>query len=299
MILSRPMLQRNFAPSVGKPGFHFRGICRSQPMRGKNKGKYRMNREYIDEDFSDYDDVNIFGMSPFSRSAPVHASIDLKSSFPPKLQPKNDKQAEYLRMLNCPQTHIILATGCAGTGKTFVSTSWAMEKLQAGEIKKIVITRPMVSVEDKNFGAVPGDVKMKALPYMMPIMDVIHKYISPAQFNTMYEKGIIEICPLIFMRGRSFESTVIIADEMQNSTPNQMLMLLTRIGQGSKMIIDGDPMQHDRGFEHSGLVDLMEKLERHPQDGFGKVHFTEEEVERHPMVKKVLRLYHTKAIPSV
>lgn len=273
-------------------------------MRGKNKGKYRSNRDFFEDDFSDYEETNIFGLSPLSRSAPLQmhmqASQEWKPLTPPKaIKPRNDKQAEYLRLLNCANTHIVIATGCAGTGKTFVAVSYAMERLQSGDIKKIVITRPLVAVEDKDIGALPGTQFEKLTPYIMPILDVMYKYVTPQQFQNLMAKGVIEICPLLFMRGRSFENTFIIADEMQNSSVNQMLMLLTRIGANSKMIIDGDPMQHDRGYDNSGLVDLLRKLERSPQDGMGVVHFTEEEVERHPMVKKVLRLYHTKAVPEV
>lgn len=272
-------------------------------MRGKNKGKFRGNKGgYFDEEYSDYYEEALFGMSPVSRSAPLHvmATGDWRAATPPKaIKPRNEKQAEYLRMLNCPNTHIILATGCAGTGKTFVGVSYAMEKLLAGEIKKIVITRPIVAVDDKHFGALPGTKEKKMEPWLMPIWDIVHKYITPGQAQSYMEKGVIEICPLMYMRGRSFEHCFIIADEMQNSSVNQMLMLLTRIGEGSKMVVDGDPMQHDRGYEYSGLVDLMEKLKNEPQDGIGMIHFTEQEVERHPMVKKVLRLYHARAVPDM
>lgn len=272
-------------------------------MRGKNKNKYRMNRDFMEEDLSDYEEANIFGMSPvpMSRSAPMHVpAADWKTQIPKAIKPRNPKQAEYLRMLNCPNTHIVIATGCAGTGKTFVGVSHAMEKLLAGEIKKIVITRPLVAVEDKNFGALPGSAFEKQYPYLLSVLDTVYKYVTPQHFQSLMAKGVVEICPLIFMRGRSFENCFIIADEMQNSSPNQMLMLLTRIGQGSKMIIDGDPYQIDRGFDvHSGLVDLLHKLNLSPQEGISIVHFTEEEVERHEMVKKVLKLYKTKAIPDV
>lgn len=273
-------------------------------MRGKNKGKYRTNRDFWDDDLSlsDYDEANVFGMSPpLSRSAPMHVpAADWKHQLPKAIKPRNEKQAEYLRLLNDPHTHIVIATGCAGTGKTFVGVSHAMEKLLAGEIKKIVITRPLVAVEDKNFGALPGTAFEKQYPYLLSVLDTVYKYVTPQHFQTLMAKGIVEICPLIFMRGRSFEHCFIIADEMQNSSPNQMLMLLTRLGEGSKMILDGDPSQTDKGFHtESGLVDLLYKLNLSPQEGFGLVHFTEEEVERHPLVKKVLRLYKTKTIPDV
>lgn len=210
-----------------------------------------------------------------------------------ELKPKNRKQQEYLNYLNSQHVHIVFATGCAGTGKTFMAVSHAMEKLLSKEISKIIITRPMIAVDDKNFGALPGDVIAKTLPYILPIYDVMHKYISPQQVQNLISKSVIEICPLMYMRGRSFEDTFIIADEMQNSSPNQTLMLLTRLGKNSKMVVTGDIMQHDRGSEISGLADVLKRLENNPQDGINTVHFTEKEVERNPMVVKVLGLYNS------
>ncbi len=273
-------------------------------MRGKNKNKYRSTRGIIDEDdlYSDfYEEETILGiMSPLSRSAPIHsiASHDWKPSAK-TLRPRNEKQTQLLEKLKNPNVHIIISSGSAGTGKTFVSVSYAMEQLQAGQINKIVITRPMVAVDDKQFGALPGTVLQKSMPWLMPIVDVMHKYMSPKQVDAMMEKNIIEICPLLYMRGRSFENCLIIADEMQNSSQSQMLMLLTRIGQNSKLIITGDPLQHDRGLETNGLTDIIQRLEKSPQEGMDMVHFTEQEVERHPIIKKVLRLYHAKSVPSV
>lgn len=272
-------------------------------MRGKNKQRFRSGRDFFmeEEEYSDYyeESAALLGaMSPLSRSAPSHSTVDWKPKATP-VKGRNEKQVQYLEHLNNPAIHMVFATGCAGTGKTFLAVSHAMEKLQAGAIKKIVVTRPMVAVDDKHFGALPGDVIAKTMPYIMPVYDVMHKYMSPAQVQALVGKGVIEICPLMYMRGRSFENTFIIADEMQNSSPNQMLMLLTRIGANSKMVITGDPMQHDRGQETSGLVDVMRRLEGRPQDGIETIHFTEQEVERHPMIKKILKLYHTQQVPSV
>jgi phosphate starvation-inducible protein PhoH and related proteins len=282
-------------------------VCRArgkQPMRGKNK-KYRSARGMVDEEdvFSDYyEEEALLGiMSPLSRSAPIHSrmqNIDWKGQTKP-LKARNEKQSEFLQLLERPDIHILISSGSAGTGKTFMSVSYAMEKFQSGEIQKIVITRPMIAVDDKHFGAVPGGVIQKMHQYLLPILDTMHKYMSPNQVQKLLESSTIEACPLIHMRGRSFENCLIIADEMQNSTPSQMLMLLTRIGQNSKMIITGDPQQHDRGFDDNGLSDIINKLEKDPQEGFGFVKFTEAEVVRHPIIKKVLRLYHTKSVPSV
>ena len=115
-----------------------------------------------------------------------------------------------------------------------------------------MITRPAVSVDEQH-GFLPGTLEEKMDPWLRPIYDVFYKFITPAQVNNLINKQQIEICPLAYMRGRTFDNAWICADEMQNSTPQQMLMLLTRIGKNSKLVITGDPAQHDRGFEKNGL----------------------------------------------
>lgn len=207
------------------------------------------------------------------------------------LKPRNPSQAQYMKLLDCPNTHIVIATGMSGAGKTMIAVSHGMEKLLSEECKKLVITRPMISVENKNFGALPGDLISKTLPYMLPIYDNMYKYITPKQVKNFIEDNIIEISPLIHMRGRSFENTIVIADEMQNCTVAQMKMLLTRIGQNSKFVINGDVSQSDLYNSASGLNDILEKLYFNPVDGIELVEFTENDVERHAIIKKILKLY--------
>lgn len=207
------------------------------------------------------------------------------------VKPRNPSQTQYMKLLECPKTHIVIATGMSGAGKTMIAVSHSMEKLLSEECKKLVITRPMINVENKDFGALPGDLVNKTLPYMLPIYDNMYKYITPKQVKNFIENGIIEISPLIHMRGRSFENTILIADEMQNCTVAQMKMLLTRIGQNSKFIINGDVSQSDLYSGASGLNDILEKLYFNPVDGMEIVQFTENEVERHAVIKKILKLY--------
>lgn len=241
-----------------------------------------------DEDEDDfYEEQDIFGMSPMS----FHNN-DGWTGTAKALKARNPSQQRYLDALNNPKTHVVIASGSAGTGKTFVANSFAMEKLKKGDYTKIILTRPMISVDDKqSFGALPGDIQSKMMPFLLPIYDVLHKYVSNAKLQSLISKGVIEICALIHMRGRSFENALIIADEMQNATPAQMLMLLTRIGDKSKLVINGDPMQHDRGNEVNGLTDLMCRLERLPTQGIEVIRFTEADVERHPLIKNILQLY--------
>lgn len=259
--------------------------------RSRSKGTPYLYSYEEDEEY--YEEQDIFGMSPMSLYASSLNSHNNDWYNTKPLKPKNANQAKYIDALNNPKSHIIIATGAAGTGKTFIANSFAMEKLKKNEFHKIIITRPMISVDDKNnFGALPGDVQAKMLPFLLPIYDVFHKYISPNKLQSLISKGIVEICSLIHMRGRSFENCLIIADEMQNSTPNQMLMLLTRIGENSKLVINGDPYQHDRGtYDVNGLTDLVYRLDKHPQTGIEVIHFQESDVERHPIIKNILALY--------
>lgn len=251
------------------------------------------------------EELILAGMSPMSLrsfgSAGAAAREDWKASAK-SVKAKNERQQAYLDLLKNAETPIVIATGAAGTGKTFVANAYGIEQLLSGSYKRMVLTRPIVAVDDKNIGALPGTLVAKTAPWLMPIYDVLHKYVSPKEVAAMIERGTIEVVPISMLRGRSFENTYIIADEMQNSTPAQMLMLLTRIGSGSKLVINGDPMQHDRAFEINGLSDVVEKLARAQQrrpGGIGVVEFTEEHVERHPIIRDILRLYHAKSVPTI
>jgi phosphate starvation-inducible protein PhoH and related proteins len=282
-------------------------ICRAKTgMRGKNKWKGIRGKEpWLEDDedvyggrYHDLEEEIWASMSPLSKSAPIHRAVS--SDWKPQkgLKARNPRQEQYMEMLENADTHIVIATGSAGTGKTYVANALGLEKLQAGDYKKIIITRPIVSVSE-SLGYLPGNVEAKMHPWLLPIYDVFYKYITPQQVQAMIAKGTIEICPLAYMRGRSFEHAWIVADEMQNSTPDQMLMLLTRIGHGSKLIINGDPMQHDRGYEKNGLVDLLWRLQKTPQHGMDIIQFTDADVERHPILRKVLKLYNTNSIPTL
>lgn len=203
--------------------------------------------------------------------------------------PRNVHQEDYIELLNDPQKSIVFATGPAGTGKTMLAVQMGIQQFEAGEISKIVITRPAVSVDEQH-GFLPGDLKEKMAPWTRPIFDVLEEHWDPKQVERMIENKEIEIAPLAYMRGRTFKQCWIVADEMQNATPEQMKMLLTRIGEGSKILVTGDLAQHDRGFQNNGLKDFTSKLtENHST--IGCVHFTKKDVERHPAVVDVLNIY--------
>lgn len=203
--------------------------------------------------------------------------------------PKNLAQEDYLALLDNPVIDIVFATGPAGTGKTMIAVLAAIRALKSGEIDKIVVTRPAVSVDEQH-GFLPGTLVEKMAPWTRPIFDVFEEYYSPKEIEAMISENIIEIAPLAYMRGRTFKNSWIIADEMQNATPNQMKMLLTRIGTGSRIIVTGDLAQHDRGYDNNGLKDFIHRLSDRSQR-IGAVEFSQRDVERHPAVKEVLRIY--------
>jgi len=203
--------------------------------------------------------------------------------------PKNIAQEDYLALLDNPQKDIVFATGPAGTGKTMIAVLAAIRALKQGVVEKIVVTRPAVSVDEQH-GFLPGSLVEKMAPWTRPIFDVFEEYYSPREIEAMIAENIIEIAPLAFMRGRTFKNAWIIADEMQNATPNQMKMLLTRIGEGSRIIVTGDLAQHDRGYDNNGLKDFVRRISEDNQR-IGAVEFEQGDVERHPAVKEVLEIY--------
>jgi phosphate starvation-inducible PhoH-like protein len=204
--------------------------------------------------------------------------------------PKNLLQEDYLELLDDTQRAIVLAMGPAGTGKTMLGVLAAIDAMNNRQCDKIVITRPAVSVDEQH-GFLPGTLVEKMAPWTRPIFDVMEEYWSPKEIENMIEENVIEIAPLAYMRGRTFKNAWIVADEMQNATPSQMKMLLTRIGDNSKIVVTGDLNQHDRGFENNGLKDFVELLNTRNNKMIGVVEFTRNEIERHPAVSAVLDIY--------
>jgi phosphate starvation-inducible PhoH-like protein len=207
-----------------------------------------------------------------------------------QLYPKNLSQETYLLKLNDSQKMIIFAIGPAGTGKTMLAVQWAIDQLKYGTADKIVITRPAVSVDEQH-GFLPGDLNQKMEPWTKPIMDVFSENYSARDIENMIKEGVIEVSPLAYMRGRTFKNAVIIADEMQNATPSQMKMLLTRLGQKSKMVVTGDLQQADRP-SNNGLLEFLQLFNDFKENRYVDVcHFAVGDIERHEAVKEILAIY--------
>lgn len=220
--------------------------------------------------------------------------IEIKQYFRKKTQvqivPRNTAQETYLELLKNPKKYIVFAIGPAGTGKTMLGVQMAIKQLQEGVISKIIITRPAVSVDEEH-GFLPGTLNQKMEPWTRPIIDVFEEYYHPREIADMLENGTIEISPLAYMRGRTFKNAYIVADEMQNATPSQMKMLLTRIGEGSRMVVTGDLNQADRPKEN-GLLDFVKLYKDIESHRFvDMAWFDANHIERHIVVKEILSIY--------
>ena len=206
------------------------------------------------------------------------------------ITPRSFHQDDLLGYLEDQHVDIVFAIGPAGTGKTLISTLTGIRGLKKGYINKFVVTRPAVSVDEQH-GFLPGTLQEKMAPWTRPIFDIFEEYYNPDQIEYMLKDNKLEIAPLAYMRGRTFKNSFIIADEMQNATDSQMKMLLTRIGEGSKLVVTGDLNQHDRGYESNGLKMFIERLMDKGSERIKMVQFDQKDIERHPVVEEVLRIY--------
>lgn len=211
--------------------------------------------------------------------------------------PRTIKQAKYIKLLEEKNPAIVVAFGAAGTGKTKLAVEVGLTKLMNGDISKLVLTRPTITVEDEQHGFLPGTLEQKMHPWLIPIYDAIedNPHFS-RKLDKLMRDGLIQVAPLAFMRGRTFSNAWIICDEAQNCTQNQLLMAMTRIGENSKMVIAGDVDQHDRKCASScGLAHLVTLLDdcdpRNNEDIIQSVGFDDNDVQRSEVVARVLQLY--------
>jgi phosphate starvation-inducible PhoH-like protein len=200
---------------------------------------------------------------------------------------KTFNQRTYVKSID--KYDLTFGVGPAGTGKTYLAVASAVASLKKGKVKKIILTRPVVEAGE-NLGFLPGDLKEKIDPYLIPLYDALYEMLGVTQTIAYLEKGTIEIAPLAYMRGRTLENAFIILDEAQNTTRAQMKMFLTRLGFASKMIITGDPSQTDLAKHHmSGLVQAIGLLDK--LDDIKIVTFDRIDVVRHPLVQHILERY--------
>ena len=234
-----------------------------------------------------------------------------------KIKPKNANQEKYVQLLQNDSVPIVIATGPAGTGKTMFACLQAISFLKRGEIEKIVLTRPLKPVDEEDIGFLPGTKDQKMEVWMQPIYDTFLTMYSKTELEQLRQKNVLEIAPLAYMRGRTFKNAFVIADEMQNSSPQQMKMLVTRPGENCKLVITGDLLQSDRiiaspafGSKASnGLSFLLDRLEHffylsktdvsndhsktEEEESIGTVHFTSDEVERSKITRIMVKLMET------
>jgi phosphate starvation-inducible PhoH-like protein len=237
-----------------------------------------MSKQRVKKRFTS--EVNIIDFQPYLPAKKQRVSINAR----------NANQKLYLQKLYAEHTSIVLAIGPAGTGKTMLAVQYGIKLFQEGKVDRIVVTRPAVSV-DEDLGFLPGDLNEKMAPWTRPIFDVLGEYYQKKEIANMLEEGTIEISPLAYMRGRTFKNAYIVADEMQNATQNQMKMLLTRLGEGSKMVVTGDLAQADR-VSDNGLIDFCNLLEQKEYlEHIDIIRFDAKDIERHNAVKEVLAVY--------
>lgn len=206
------------------------------------------------------------------------------------LIPKTLNQEHYISQLLDDQKRIVFAIGPAGTGKTMLAMLAAIKAYREGQVEKIILTRPAVGTDDERHGFLPGDINAKMEPWTRPLFDVLHEYYSPQDTARMLDEQIIEISPLAFMRGRNFKNAYIVADEVQNTTINQMKMLLTRLGENCKLVATGDVDQTDI-IRNNGLKHIVECLHNRVTSMIGITAFNNNDIQRSEVVKEVLTLY--------
>ncbi|MBK7875805.1 MAG: PhoH family protein [Planctomycetes bacterium] len=205
----------------------------------------------------------------------------------PIVTPRTENQRRYVELMD--KHSLVFGVGPAGTGKTYLAVVMAIQALRSGRCKRLVITRPVVEAGER-LGFLPGDVQAKLNPYMRPIYDALFDLLDFEEVQRLEETGVIEVAPLAFMRGRTLAHSFAILDEGQNTSIAQMKMFLTRLGEGSRMVVTGDPTQNDlEGGVKSGLLDALARFRGF--DGIGLLEFGLQDIVRHPLVERIVRAY--------
>lgn len=218
--------------------------------------------------------------------------LEIVQREPVNILPRNHQQNEYISAIR--RNDITFGVGPAGTGKTYIAAAIAADSYERGLISKIAICRPIVEAAGEELGFLPGDLAEKCDPYLRPIFDAFDIHWSKQEIQSKLRNKIIEISPLAYMRGRTFVDTFVIADEAQNANTDQMMMLLTRLGKGSKIVVTGDPTQRDKK-DARGIEDARTFLSMCPNVSF--IDFDNRDVVRHPTVCEILSRWNVR-MPS-
>src|SRR6185312_5110111 len=231
--------------------------------------------------------IRLAADGPGRSGAPLWGEGDEIRTRKRRISARSANQAAYIRALR--QHELVFGLGPAGTGKTYLAVATAVDMMMSGAVERIVLSRPAVEAGER-LGFLPGDLREKVDPYLRPLYDALHDMLPGEQVMKRLNSGEIEVAPLAFMRGRTLANAFVILDEAQNTTPVQMKMFLTRLGEDARMAVTGDLSQIDlpRGTR-SGLADALETLTG--VEGIGTVRFTEADVVRHPLVARIVKAY--------
>jgi len=235
--------------------------------------------------------VQMVAQTPDSELEKLHEDILEAGPGRRRITAKNLSQRRYIELIRSHD--VVFAVGPAGTGKTYLAMALAIAALQRHEVSRVILTRPAVEAGER-LGFLPGTLAEKVNPYLRPLYDALHDMTDYDRAQRWIERGIIEVAPLAFMRGRTLNDSFVILDEAQNTTPEQMKMLLTRLGFDSKAVVTGDITQIDLpSGQRSGLVEALRILA--DVEGIGFMRFTEADVVRHPLVQSIVRAYEREA----
>lgn len=268
--------------------------------RALNKRGGKKHQLYFEDLFTDDESEspsvgNSYTAPPGSSSA--RGAADACGGGEPRITPaRTEPQREYHAALQGTAS-VVVCCGPAGSGKTLAACEHAVKFLEEGRYRRVVLVRPAVSTED--LGYLPGTLLEKLFHYLKPMYDVFESYYGKKQFAQMIDHGVVEPCALAYCRGRTFKHALIIADEMQNATPEQLKMLITRMGTGSKVVITGDLRQHDQAYgKVNGLHDFIRRWDAYsasrsdaPSSSIHIVRFGRSDIQRHPVLEHVLRAY--------